>query len=190
MFKPDHHRSEDLKFKPEPVGGLLPGDADATIPSVQSADARDRRTARRGRSAHRRRLDIFLAVCVFVITAGVLIGWQYRGHSDPELLNLYYSVRWLAIGAIWLAVLIAAFADSMLQGLLCLGIPPYQLFFALNRLDSPVLRSLFFAALLALVTEYFYIPLHLTVLDLVQQRIGIWIQAGHNWISSIGRDPV
>jgi|GEM_PF-2669788 len=190
VFKPEHRRSENLKIKPEPVGGPLPSNADETSRPVRSADWRERQTARRARPARQRRLDIFVAGLVFVITAGVLIGWQYRGRSDPKLLELYYSVRWLAIGAIWLAVLIAAFADSRLQGFLCLGIPPYQLFFALNRLDSSVLRSLFFAALLALLAEYCFIPPDRTLLGLVQQEIVVWLQAGHNWIHSLGREPV
>jgi len=191
--KPGHCRPDDLKVKPEPVGGPLnqpPGAGAVGAVAVHAADLRESAVQRVRGPRSFRLLERILAWLVFLVATGVLIGWQYAGRRDAELLNTYYAVRWLPLGAIWVAVIIAAFADSKLQGFLCLGIPPYLLYFALNRMDSSMLRALFFAALLTLLAEYYFLPHGLTVLNLVQQQIAHWVQLGHDWIKSLGREAM
>ena len=157
------------------------------IHTMRFSDLRRRQESKRKHYRRSRLMESLAAWLVFALLLGLLLGWQHAGRTDPRLLNAYLSARWLLVGATWLAVLGAAFADNKLQGLLCLFVPAYMIYFALNRLDYYLLRCLFFAVLCALAAEYYFFAPGDVLLELVQQQIQAWIQAGHRWITSLGR---
>jgi len=187
--KPDRLRPAGLQIKAASAGEPPPLITVGAISATRFSDLRQRQETRRRQYRFSRRMEAVTAWLVFALLLGLLLGWQQASRSDPRLLQAYLTTRWLLIGATWLAVLGAAFADNKLQGLLCLFVPAYMIYFALNRMDYYLLRCLFFAALCALVAEFYFFP-DQALLDLVQQQIQSWIQAGHRWITSLGREPV
>ena len=183
--KPIQQRSVELQIKAVAAEVQQPLSDVGEMHKDRYANVRERQEKRRRQSRMNRHVEAALSWLAFILVAGLLVAWQHAGRSDPRLLQAYLLVRWLAAGAIWVAVVLAAFADNKLQGILTLFVPAYIVYFALNRLDYFLLRSLFFAVLCALLVEFYLIPEN-TVLDIVSQYIASWIDCGHRWISKMG----
>jgi len=91
---------------------------------------------------------------------GGWIGWLYSlAHgSAPELPFSYETARSVMTAIGWLAVLVVAFQESGGQGMLCLLLPFYILYYAFVRMEYHLLRGWFLAICLALVAEVYFIP--------------------------------
>lgn len=97
----------------------------------------------------------FLGWIVFVVVLLGAVASQYyiaqnRGYLD------YYGwgrIGFAAVGI--LPLIVTAWIESAFLGALCLVIPPYTIFYALNNLDTYWMRGLFFAFLFAMGSEYF-----------------------------------
>ena len=94
----------------------------------------------------------------FLIAGGILIGLQYMMKQRPDLIQTYELARIgvSAIGAILL--LMVAFRDSTFQGLLCLFVLPYAIYYAAVRLESYWIRGVFFGVIAALCAELHFMP--------------------------------
>ncbi|TAN35971.1 MAG: hypothetical protein EPN23_09710 [Verrucomicrobia bacterium] len=134
-------------------------------------------------------LRLAAAWTLFVALLVVLLAWQWWGLRDARFLHLYLNARWGVAALTWLAVLIPAFQDTWLQGLLCLFVPPYTVYFALNRLDYFGLRSLYFAVLVALAAEFYFLPQQ-TLVGMVQRRCTEWAEAVRARISESSAPPL
>ena len=94
----------------------------------------------------------------FLAVAGILIGLQYLFAIHHPQGACYFKVR-NALGLlIYLLTLLVAFNDSSLQGLVCLLVPPYLIYYVLVRTENRLLRGAFTALLLALGAELYFFP--------------------------------
>jgi endogenous inhibitor of DNA gyrase (YacG/DUF329 family) len=127
---------------------------------------------------------IFSWLCFLVLLGGFLY-WQREGQHDAQIMNSYKAARWWLAAGAWLAVVIPAFQESWVQGLLNLLIPPYTLYYALNRLDHFYLRAFYIAVVLMLAAEFYFLPGH-TVLHIAQDNIAQWTSGIRDQIRHAG----
>ena len=94
----------------------------------------------------------------FLLTAGSLIGMQYMLKQQPGLIDAYELAR-LGLSIIGLVLLlIVAFQDGTFQGLLCLFVLPYAIYYSMVRLESYWIRGVFVGVLVALCAELYFMP--------------------------------
>lgn len=139
-------------------------------PPVDRHRALDKRAAKKQRREERRRhrssnkkkgmsafLESFLAFLLLCALGGGLI---YHRVTGQDLLPLYVvnlaSISILA--GFYVVVLIEAFAHDMLQGILCLFIPPYALVYGLFFSDAGPLKGFTLGLMLFLGAEMYYVP--------------------------------
>ena len=162
---------------------MLATPAPAVLTVTQHRDARAR-----GRTPSGPRLwwRVLAAWLLFAGLLAALLAWQWWGRQDVRYLNSYLTARWALVAAAWLAVLVPAFRDSRFQGVLCLCIPPYTLYYALNRLDYFVLRAIYFAVVFALGAEFYFMP-DVTLVGIVQAQVNAWVSAVRGLIEHAAR---
>lgn len=105
-----------------------------------------------------KRPHAFWSYLTFLIVCGTMVGLQYVLKQRPDLMATYEWVRigFSAIGAILL--LIVAFEDSTFQGLLCLFILPYAIYYAAVRLEVYWIQGIFMGVVIALCAELYFMP--------------------------------
>lgn len=135
------------------------------------------------------RLHYLFAWFLFVVLLALLLAWQWQGLQNPHLLNAYLAARWWLALFAWLIVVLPAFLDSWLQGVLCLLVPPYSVYFALNRMDVFQLRAIFFAVVLALAAEYYFLP-DRVLFNIVQEQMATWVVDVRSLIQHAGSSSV
>jgi hypothetical protein len=131
-------------------------------------------------------LRVLLAWILFFGLLGALLAWQWKGQQDARYLQTYLNVRWWLFAAAWLAILVPAFLDSWLQGVLCLCVPPYTLYYGLDRLDYFIVRAFYFAVVFALGAEFYFLP-GITLVGIVQTEVNDWIVSVRRLIEDAGR---
>lgn len=94
----------------------------------------------------------------FLAVGALLVGLQYLSLEDPKLLQPYYTLRWVALGLFSFLVILIAFQDSTFQGVLCLLLPLYIVYYAVVRVESYFVRGAFMAVCVALGTEMHFMP--------------------------------
>jgi len=119
---------------------------------------------------------------LFVTLLLALLAWQWWGLRDARYLNAYLNARWGLAVIAWLAALIPAFQDTWIQGILCLLVPPYTVYFAFNRLDYFALRAFYFAVVMALAAEFYFLPQQ-TLVGVVQAHSTEWVETVRAQIS-------
>ncbi len=99
----------------------------------------------------------WVASLVFVCVTALLVGlqWQFSALGSYQSFYLWGRIA-LAAGA-YLMVALVAFQDSAGVGSMCLFLPPYTIMYAGSSVESHVLRGVFFAVLVALCTEVYFI---------------------------------
>lgn len=122
---------------------------------------------------------------LFLALTGLFLCWQWKGQSDPQLMVYYKGARWALAGGAWLAILIVAFQENWLQGTLNLLIPPYSVYFALNRVDYFYLRAFYFSVLFMLLAEFYFLPTQ-TLFHTTQDALGSWTEDIRNLIRNTG----
>jgi hypothetical protein len=105
-----------------------------------------------------KRPHVFWSYLTFLISCGTLVGLQYMLKQRPDLMETYEWARigFSAIGTILL--LVVAFQDSTFQGLLCLFLLPYTIYYAAVRLESYWIQGIFMGVVVALCAELHYMP--------------------------------
>lgn len=168
---------------PETRPCLPPPPAPAVLTVAQHRAARAHGRAPAGRQLWWRGLVGWI---FFAGLLAALLAWQWQGQRDAHYLQAYLTARWGLVAVAWLAVLVAAFRDTWLQGVLCLCVPPYTFYYALNRLDYFTVRALYFAVVLALAAEFYFMP-GTTLVGTVQTQINTWVVAIRELIERAGR---
>ena len=171
------------------VSAEVSPEAPPSAPGVRSVPASHRREDRQAGRFHAvlsLRLQSLFAWVLFLVLLAVLLHWQWQGRGDARLLKSYLAARWaLAVGA-WLVVLLPAFMDTWVQGTLCLLVPPYAVYYALNRLPQLHFRAIFFAVLLTLAAEYYLLP-DQTLAGLIQMHVTAWGVDIHGFVHRAAR---
>ena len=157
--------------------------AAAVTPAVPNSRRQKHREDGRVRVGRRLRLQAFFSWILFLVLLGLLLDWQWKGQTDERLLQSYLETRWGLVAVAWLIVLVRAFLDTWIQGAFCLMIPPYVVYYALNRMDEFYLRAIFFAVFLALAAEYYFLPSQ-TLVGIVQVRLAGFADSVHHLIQN------
>jgi hypothetical protein len=105
-----------------------------------------------------KRPHAFWSYLTFLIVCGSLVGLQYMLKQRPDLMETYEWVRigFSALGATLL--LVVAFQDSTFQGLLCLFLLPYAIYYAVVRVETYWIQGIFMGVVIALCSELYFIP--------------------------------
>ena len=83
----------------------------------------------------------------------------WRARAGPGAVTEWYEKgRSLAVGLSMLLVLIVAFYDGTLQGVLSLLLPFYILYYAIVRMEFNLIRGIFLGVCVALVFEVHVLP--------------------------------
>lgn len=96
-----------------------------------------------------------------LVVGGGLVGWQYAVARDlgPEFLRRgYVTGRNLLATFSALPVLVVAFYDGLTQGLLCLLLPFYIVYYVVVRMEFNVLRGMFLGLCVGLAVETRLLP--------------------------------
>lgn len=126
----------------------------------------------------------------FLALAGALIGAEYFVTVINRSFMPYYLMgRWGIWGFVALLVLIVAFEDGTAQGLLCLFVPLYIVYYALVRLEYYWLRGLFLAVLVGIGMELYYLPNQSAVV-LVQNKVNEFVLGVGKQIERAGESPI
>ena len=135
-----------------------------------------------------KRPHAFWGYLTFLIAAGILIGLQYLMKQRPDLIQTYEFARAgiSAIGAILL--LIVAFRDSTIQGLLCLFVLPYAIYYAVVRLESYWIRGVFMGVIIALCAELYFMSSQAFVAR-AQQNTAVFIENVGGLINQASERP-
>lgn len=98
---------------------------------------------------------------VLLLVGGGLIGWQYavaEGLGPDWLTDSYPVVRSVVSGLATVIVLVVAFYEGWVQGVLCLLLPFYILYYSIVRMEFNLVRGLFLGVCVALVVEVKILP--------------------------------
>ena len=116
---------------------------------------------------------------IFIILGGACGYLRYGNGLSPDWLAMFAEYGWIIMVAFHIIVVLKAFKDSVFQGVLCLLIPFYSLYYLFAVSDDFYMRSAI-GGLLVLVgqdgAEHFRI------------LFGGWFKAAGDWIQSGGGD--
>jgi len=91
-----------------------------------------------------------IAATLFVVLGGTM-GWlRYGGGLPPQHLALAAEYGWVAVMAFHIIIVLKAMTDGMMQGILCLLVPGYSLFYLFAISDNFYLRAVFGGLLVGL----------------------------------------
>lgn len=125
---------------------------------------------------------------IFLVLGGALVGWQYYVGENPGSIKSYLLTRLVLFSLIQLVVILLAFDDGLGQGILCLLLPFYFLYYIFVRMENLTLRGLFAAMYLAMATELYFIPSQ-ALITVIQENINVFIVSVEHLIKRAS-DPV
>ncbi len=176
-------RRRDTRSTPTLVSKRHYAEQDATQDEQADVAVRRRRRKRRGRAPAIFRIAQFqfseyaLSWVVFLVLTPILVRLRFGGVLTGESLDACKSFGMIGLGVIYLIVLLDAFRDEMFQGLLCLFIPPYTVYYLFFMSDSFSLRALLGAFVLSFGYDTYMWS---------SAYAKIFIDAGLNWVSQGG----
>jgi hypothetical protein len=85
---------------------------------------------------------------LFVVLAGIMGYLRYGGILRPDILAMSAEYAWIVAMAFHAMIVIKALTDNMMQGILCLLVPGYSLFYLFTVSDDFYMRAVL-AGLLA-----------------------------------------
>jgi ribosomal protein S27E len=91
-----------------------------------------------------------IAGALFLVLGGGMGYLRYGGGLRPDYLALSAEYGWIAVLAFHVIVVLKAMTDSMMQGILCLLVPGYSLFYIFAVSDDFYLRAVFGGLLVGL----------------------------------------
>lgn len=99
----------------------------------------------------------WVATVVFAAVTLVFVGLQWKFDTLGAFQNYYLWGRIALALGVYLMVALVAFQDSAGTGSMCLFLPPYTVMYTSSNIESNVLRGAFFAVLVGLCTEVYFI---------------------------------
>jgi len=91
-----------------------------------------------------------IAGALFLVLGGTM-GWlRYGGGLPPQYLALATKYGWIAVMTFHIIIVLKAMTDGMMQGILCLLVPGYSLFYLFAISDDFYLRAVFGGLLVGL----------------------------------------
>ena len=94
-----------------------------------------------------------IAWAIFVVVGGVMAWLRYGGALAPSLRGLLTEYAPFAVLALHIAIILKAFKDSLFQGVLCLLVPFYSLYYLLMISEDFTLRAITFGLLVGLAQD-------------------------------------
>jgi hypothetical protein len=98
--------------------------------------------------------SLVLGLVVLLLVGGAAVGgtWYVREHGEWR--DVFLAARWFVLGVPALLVCLEAFQESAAQGMLCLLVPLYLVWYAITRVESYWRQALVLSALALLIAEY------------------------------------
>lgn len=135
-----------------------------------------------------KRPHVFWSYLTFLLVCGTLVGLQYMLKQRPDLMETYEWAR-IGLSAIASILLLAvAFQDSAFQGLLCLFVLPYAIYYAAARLESYWIQGIFMGVIVALCAELYFMPSQ-AVITRAQINTEIFIKNVGQGIDNLSKKP-
>lgn len=119
----------------------------------------------------------------------VFVGLQYAADEGMISAQIYSMMRIVVYPLLYLGVLVTAFREGYLPGVLCLFLPPYTIYYALSRTDAYSVRGAFAAMLIGLGAELHYMP-DQAFLTHGENAINAVIEGGADAINRAGNSGV
>ena len=194
---PDAEPRGGLQLKRQDRRRTLAGpESDESAPAIAATEANPYETEQLNqalKSVHkvRRKIDkpkIWIGWLVCLALTAMMLWMQHAGQSNLNIRDNYLMIR-LFIGLfVYIMVLIVAFQDGYLQGILCLLVAPYTIYYAFVRLERPVLTGLVVAMSVSLGAEMHYMKDQATI-TLVQDALQVFIEGGAQTIENLSAEP-
>ena len=147
------------------------------------------RVERQKRAAHRVRVSRVWGALVLILIGGGGLAAQWAGGADAGIRSSYLLARYAVVAVALALVVYDAFFESSIQGLLCLVIPFYVVYFALFHIESRVRRSLFISMLILLAGECWFLP-NESIVSMVDRSISNGIKSVAGLIERAGEPDV
>lgn len=113
---------------------------------------------------------------LFAVLAGIMAYLRYGGGLSPQNLALFRRFGpWVLLG-FHLLVVLEAFRDSVFQGILCLIIPLYSVYYLFLLSDQFLLRSIVAGTLVGIGEDGFWVLRDLVIE--VTTAVESWIRSG------------
>jgi hypothetical protein len=120
-----------------------------------------------------------IAAGLFVVLGGVMGYLRYGGVLPRDILVMVREYAWLVFLAFNVAIVLKAMTDNIMQGVLCLLVPGYALFYLFGISDTFYLRAVFGGLLVGIGQDaVFKLNIHATKL----------VEIVHDFISRGGGD--
>ncbi len=98
-----------------------------------------------------------MGALIFLFLGGLMVGAQYLGQTNSEIMEIYLYARYALLGVALLLIIIEAFYENQVQGFLVLLIPVYLVWYALTRMQCFWKQAIFFVAMLMLGMELYFL---------------------------------
>lgn len=103
---------------------------------------------------------------VFLVVGGIMFWLLYNKGANSSFQEYYEMLRAVGWGIASIVLIIVAFQDSTLQGIFCLLLWPYAIYYVFSRADSYLLRGLVMGLLVGICAEVYYLGDQSVVADL------------------------
>ena len=117
-----------------------------------------------------------LAWIVFLLIGGAMGCLRYSHCLPPEQFALFAKYGWMVVVAMHVTVVLMAFSDTVFQGILCLVIPFYSLYYILFISDAFLVRAIM-AGLLVGVGQDALVVFQREAVRIID-TVNHWISAG------------
>ena len=128
---------------------------------------------------------------ILLLVGGGLVGWQYavaEGVGPAWLADGYGMARAVVAGLAAVLVLVVAFYEGWVQGVLCLLLPFYILYYAIVRMEFNMVRGLFLGVCVAIAVEVRLLPDESLLLS-AQGRFDQFVASVNQKIKRAGEPP-
>jgi len=125
----------------------------------------------------------------FLLVAGALLGLLYGVREGRVAWALYAQARLAFWSVTALVTLWRAFFDSSPAGWACVLLPPYLVYYGLERADFFWLRGALLALLLSLPAEWHFAR-DRALVTRAQVTVNRWIESGHGAIRRAGAEDL
>jgi len=128
---------------------------------------------------------------ILLLVGGGLVGWQHavaEGIGPAGLADSYGMARAGIAGLAAVLVLAVAFYESWVQGVLCLLLPFYILYYTIVRMEFNTVRGLFLGVCVAIAVEVRLLP-DQSLLLAAQGRFDQFVTAVNQKIKRAGEPP-
>lgn len=167
-----------LKKRENPEEEHLRQAAEA-VSAKPSSRKNPKKSVNRSGSRTLRLLGLTLGPCFLgLIVLGAFLAHQVLDWQilTPEQARL---TRNIGIASFFAVVILQAFTEDLLQGILCFFLLPYTVIYGLFFADAGPIRGLTIAVLIFLGAEMFYTPEE-AIVPTIQSAVNNWIQDGQD----------